>query len=84
MGVFREAIISFLAAITKQERVRFSERIKVRQDRSNKAPGRLALADDVGEGLRHLRERESALRRFRWCQWRLCTSTSWKLKIGRF
>lgn len=33
-GMFREAIIGFLAAIAKQERVRFSERIKASQARS--------------------------------------------------
>ena len=33
-GLFRDAIIGFLAAIAKQERVRFSERIKTGQARS--------------------------------------------------
>lgn len=53
--MFREAIIGFLAAIAKQERVRFSERIKARQARSSKQPGRPALADDVISELRRLR-----------------------------
>jgi len=56
MGMFREAIIGFLAAIAKQERVRFSDRIKAGQARSNKAPGRPALADEVVAELRRLRE----------------------------
>lgn len=54
-GMFREAIIGFLAAIAKQERVRFSERIKAGQARSSKQPGRPALADDVVAELRRLR-----------------------------
>ena len=54
-GMFREAIIGFLAAIAKQERVRFSERIKAGQARSSKAPGRPALADEVVVELRRLR-----------------------------
>jgi DNA invertase Pin-like site-specific DNA recombinase len=54
-GLFREAIIGFLAAIAKQERVRFSERIKAGQARSSKQPGRPALADDVVAELRRLR-----------------------------
>ncbi|RZJ95198.1 MAG: recombinase family protein [Hymenobacter sp.] len=54
-GMFREAIIGFLAAIAKQERVRFSERIKAGQARSTKAPGRPALADEVVAELRRLR-----------------------------
>lgn len=54
-GVFRDAIIGFLAAIAKQERVRFSERIKAGQARSSKAPGRPALADSVIVELRRLR-----------------------------
>lgn len=54
-GMFREAIIGFLAAIAKQERVRFSERIKAGQARSDKAPGRPALADDMVAELRRLR-----------------------------
>ena len=54
-GVFRDAIIGFLAAIAKQQRVRFSERIKAGQTRSSKAPGRPAIADDVIVELRRLR-----------------------------
>lgn len=54
-GLFREAIIGFLAAISKQERVRFSERIKAGPARSNKAPGRPALAEEVVAELRRLR-----------------------------
>ena len=54
-GVFRDAIIGFLAAIAKQERVRFSERIKAGQAWSSKAPGRPALADRVIDELRKLR-----------------------------
>jgi DNA invertase Pin-like site-specific DNA recombinase len=54
-GIFREAIIGFLAAIAKQERVRFSERIKAGQARSYKAPGRPALTDEVVAELRRLR-----------------------------
>jgi len=38
-GMFREAIIGLLAAIAKQERVHFSERIKAGQARSSKQPG---------------------------------------------
>jgi DNA invertase Pin-like site-specific DNA recombinase len=54
-GLFRDAIIGFLAAIAKQERVRFSERIKAGQARSDKAPGRPALAECVVAELRRLR-----------------------------
>lgn len=54
-GVFRDAIIGFLAAIAKQERVRFSERIKAGQARSSKAPGRPAIAESVIAELRRLR-----------------------------
>ena len=54
-GVFRDTIIGFLAAIAKQERVRFSERIKAGQAWSSKAPGRPALADRVIDELRKLR-----------------------------
>lgn len=54
-GLFREAIIGFLAAIAKQERVRFSERIKAGQARSSKAPGRPALAEEIVAELRRLR-----------------------------
>jgi DNA invertase Pin-like site-specific DNA recombinase len=54
-GMFREAIIGFLAAIAKQERVRFSERIKAGQARSSIAPGRPALAESIVGELRRLR-----------------------------
>jgi DNA invertase Pin-like site-specific DNA recombinase len=54
-GMFREAMIGFLAAIAKQERVRFSERIKAGQARSSKAPGRPALAEEIVAELRRLR-----------------------------
>lgn len=54
-GLFRDAIIGFLAAIAKQERVRFSERIKTGQARSSKKPGRPALAPEVITELRRLR-----------------------------
>lgn len=54
-GLFRDAIIGFLAAIAKQERVRFSERIKAGQARSSKAPGRPALKEEVIAELRRLR-----------------------------
>ena len=54
-GMFRDAIIGFLAAIAKQERVRFSEGIKAGQARNSKAPGRPALADSVIDELRRLR-----------------------------
>lgn len=54
-GVFRDAIIGFLAAIAKQERVRFSERIKAGQAWSSKATGRPTLADRVIDELRKLR-----------------------------
>lgn len=54
-GLFRDAIIGFLAAIAKQERVRFSERIKTGQARSSKKPGRPALAPEVIAELRRLR-----------------------------
>lgn len=54
-GVFKDAIVAILAAIAKQERVRFSERIKAGQARSSKKPGRPAVnADKVAE-LRRLR-----------------------------
>ena len=53
--MFRDAIIGFLAAIAKQERVRFSERIKVGQARSSKALGRPPLAETVIAELRKLR-----------------------------
>jgi hypothetical protein len=59
-GMFREAIIGFLAAIAKQERVRFSERIKAGPARSSKTPGRPALADDVVAELCRPAKRRSA------------------------
>jgi DNA invertase Pin-like site-specific DNA recombinase len=61
-GMFREAIIGFLAAIAKQERVRFSERIKAGQARSSKVPGRPSLAKDVVVELRLLREKGLSFR----------------------
>jgi DNA invertase Pin-like site-specific DNA recombinase len=39
-GLFREAIIGFLAAIAKQERVRLGERVRAGQARSSKKSGR--------------------------------------------
>jgi DNA invertase Pin-like site-specific DNA recombinase len=54
-GLFKDAIIAILAAIAKQERVRFSERIKAGQARSSKRPGRPSLANDVVSELRRLR-----------------------------
>lgn len=56
-GMFREAIIGFLAAIAKREhvRARFSERIKAGQARSSKARSRPALGEDVVTELRRLR-----------------------------
>ena len=54
-GVFRDAIIAILAAIAKQERVRFSERIKAGQARSDKKPRRPALAAPKVEEVRRLR-----------------------------
>ena len=62
-GVFRDAIIGFLAAIAKQERVRFSERIKAGQARSSKALGRPALADSVIVELRRLRSEGLSFRK---------------------
>ena len=54
-GAFKDAIIAILAAIAKQERLRFSERIKAGQARSAKKPGRPTLdAAKVAE-LRRLR-----------------------------
>jgi DNA invertase Pin-like site-specific DNA recombinase len=46
-GIFREAIIGFLAAIAKQERVRLSERVKAGQARSAKKPGRPSIPSDI-------------------------------------
>lgn len=54
-GMFREAIVGFLAAIAKQERVRFFERIKAGQARSSKAPSRPTLAEEAAAELRRLR-----------------------------
>lgn len=62
-GLFREAIIGFLAAIAKQERVRFSERIKAGQARSDKLPGRPALAGEVVAELRRLRREGLSLKK---------------------
>ena len=53
--MFREAIIGFLTAIAKRERMRFSKRIKASQARSSKAPGRPARSGDVVAELRRLR-----------------------------
>ena len=55
-GLFKEAIIAILAAIAKQERVRFSERIKAGQARSSKKPGRPTLDPVKVSELRRLRE----------------------------
>jgi DNA invertase Pin-like site-specific DNA recombinase len=46
-GLFREAIIGFLAAIAKQERVRLSERVKAGQARSQKKLGRPSIPSGV-------------------------------------
>lgn len=54
-GVFKDALIAILAAIAKQERVRLSERIKTGQARSNKKPGRPALAATKLAEVRRLR-----------------------------
>ena len=54
-GVFRDALIAILAAIAKQERVRFSERIKAGQARSSKKPGRPRLDAGKVTELRQLR-----------------------------
>lgn len=51
-GVFRDAIIGFLAAIAKQERVRLSERVRAGQARSTKKPGRPSLATELVESIR--------------------------------
>jgi DNA invertase Pin-like site-specific DNA recombinase len=76
-GVFRAAIIAILAAIAQQERTRFSERIKARQARSSKKPGRPALAAaNLGE-VRRLRAQGLSLKRFRGrpeYPWRPCTN----------
>jgi DNA invertase Pin-like site-specific DNA recombinase len=54
-GLFKDAIIAILAAIAKQERVRFSERIKAGQARSSKKPGRPTLDPAKVAELRRLR-----------------------------
>ena len=54
-GVFKDAIIAILAAIAKQERVRFSERIKAGQARSAKKPGRPCLSTAKVAEVRRLR-----------------------------
>lgn len=51
----QDALIAILAAIAKQERVRLSERIKTGQARSNKKPGRPALAATKLAEVRRLR-----------------------------
>ena len=54
-GLFKKAIIAILAAIAKQERVRFSERIKAGQARSTKKPGRPRLSATKVAEVRRLR-----------------------------
>ena len=54
-GLFKDAIIAILAAIAKQERVRFSERIKAGQARSSKKPGRPKLDPTKLAEVRRLR-----------------------------
>ncbi|WP_317173536.1 recombinase family protein [Hymenobacter montanus] len=54
-GVFKDAIVAILAAIAKQERARFSERIKAGQARSTKKPGRPTLDPAKVAELRRLR-----------------------------
>jgi DNA invertase Pin-like site-specific DNA recombinase len=51
-GLFREAIIGFLAAIAKQERVRLSERVKAGQARSTKRIGRPSIPEEVLTSIR--------------------------------
>jgi DNA invertase Pin-like site-specific DNA recombinase len=51
-GLFREAIIGFLAAIAKQERVRLSERVKAGQARSTKKPGRPSIPHEMLNSIR--------------------------------
>jgi DNA invertase Pin-like site-specific DNA recombinase len=46
-GVFKEAIIGFLAAIAKQERVRLSERVRAGLARSTKKSGRPSLPTEL-------------------------------------
>lgn len=55
-GLFKDAIIAIRAAIAKQERVRFYERIKAGQARSSKKPGRPSLDSAKVAELRQLRE----------------------------
>ena len=55
-GVFKDAIVAILAAIARQERGRFSERIKAGQARSSKKPGRPTLPAAKVAELRRLRE----------------------------
>lgn len=62
-GLFREAIVGFLAAIAKQERIRFSERIKAGQVRSSKKPGRPMLYDNVVAELCRLRGKGLSFKR---------------------
>ena len=54
-GMFKNAIVAILAAIAKQERVCFSERIKTGQARSSKKPGRSTLDPAKVAELRRLR-----------------------------
>ncbi|MFD1874406.1 recombinase family protein [Hymenobacter bucti] len=61
-GLFREAIIGFLAAIAKQERVRLSERIKAGQARSTKKPGRPSIPDEMLASIREELARGSGQR----------------------
>lgn len=51
-GVFREAIIGFLAAIAKQERVRLSERVRAGLARSTKKSGRPSLPPELLTSIR--------------------------------
>jgi DNA invertase Pin-like site-specific DNA recombinase len=51
-GVFREAIIGFLAAIAKQERVRLSERVRAGLARSTKKLGRPSLPNELLNSIR--------------------------------
>lgn len=52
-GLFKEAIIGFLAAIAKQERVRLSERVKAGQARSMKKPGRPSISNEILASIRY-------------------------------
>lgn len=51
-GLFREAIVGFLAAIAKQERVRLSERVKAGQSHSTKKTGRPSTPEQVLTSIR--------------------------------